>query len=315
MFASEIFAQLPDGRVERVSPVQGSYFQPCVHPEGKAAVFYGGESGVPRLLRVDLTTRALEALTPPRWSARHPVYSWDGSLLAFASDGGASPGAERIERMSAQGFPPAHLTSNLFVMHTDGHGLRRITHGPCQDQRPCFSPDGETLVFVSNRSGAMRLWSVPVRGHGEPRMLQQRGWGYRPWFSVDGEEIFFFSGTRDRHQVWRMPRGGGEAVPLENDDRGLTHGPFADPGGEHLLVHSNRDGAYRLYELPLDGSPMRLCQPPGFGVAAHATRARNGVVVFDAPRRPVLARYERRSRLAVALSATVVRAATAARRH
>ncbi|HEY1740416.1 MAG TPA: hypothetical protein VGI86_17010, partial [Acidimicrobiia bacterium] len=71
--------------------------------------------------------------------------------------------------------------------------------------------------------------------------------------------------------------------PLENDDRGNTHGPAMDPRGDRLIVHSDRDGRWGLYELPLDGSPMRPLWPPGHehDVCAHGTRGRNGVLTFD----------------------------------
>ncbi|MEJ7583968.1 MAG: hypothetical protein WKF43_07735 [Acidimicrobiales bacterium] len=48
-------------------------------------------------------------------------------------------------------------------------------------------------------------------------------------------------------------------------------------------MHSDRDGAWGLHELPLDGSPMRPLRPPGreHAICAHGTRARNGVLTFD----------------------------------
>lgn len=49
-------------------------------------------------------------------------------------------------------------------------------------------------------------------------------------------------------------------------------------------MHSNRDGLWRLWELPLDGSPTVRLDPPGFGdrPRGHATRSEDGVIVFDA---------------------------------
>jgi TolB protein len=131
----------------------------------------------------------------------------------------------------------------------------------------------------------MQLWSVPVDQSAAPRPLQSRGWGYRPWFSADGQSIFFFTDVGGRHQICRMPAEGGEPSPLSNDDRGNSHGPFTDPNGECLLMHSTRDfGRMRLWQLPLDGSPPTLIQPPGFTAGAHPTRSKNGIVAFDGSR-------------------------------
>ena len=39
---------------------------------------------------------------------------------------------------------------------------RQVTNNTAEDSHPALSPDGSTIVFVSNRSGAPRLWSVPA---------------------------------------------------------------------------------------------------------------------------------------------------------
>ena len=50
-------------------------------------------------------------------------------------------------------------------------------------------------------------------------------------------------------------------------------------------MHSTRDfGRMRLWQLPLDGSPPTLMQPPGFTGGAHATRSKNGIVASMARR-------------------------------
>jgi Tol biopolymer transport system component len=269
--------------VRQVSPARrGVFYQASIHPDGTHVVFFGNTSGVPRVWTTDLGNGAVRALTPADSGARHPVFSWDGSRIAFASDRASGQAPERIEQMKGDGQPPAGHVLHLFVMDADGRNLRQLTSGPYQDQRPAFSPDGRTLAFVSSRDGAMRLWSVPVDGSAAPRPLQAHGWGYRPWFSADGRWIFFFTEVGGRHQICRVPAGGGEPSPLGNDDRGDSHGPFADPDGTCLLMHSTRDfGRMHLWRLPLDGSSPALIQPPGFIGGAHATRSKNGIIAFD----------------------------------
>ena len=117
----------------------------------------------------------------------------------------------------------------------------------------------------------------------EPAPLLTDLRAYRPWWSVDGARIYCFTLGDDRHQLGSVPAAGGGWRPLANDDRGRTHGPYADPGGTHLLAHSTRDGAWGLYEFPLDGGEPRPLRPPGFDVALHPSRSRDGVVVFDTP--------------------------------
>ncbi len=37
---------------------------------------------------------------------------------------------------------------SLYVIGTDGSGLRRLTNGPADDAMPSWSPDGTRIVFV-----------------------------------------------------------------------------------------------------------------------------------------------------------------------
>jgi Tol biopolymer transport system component len=220
-----------------------------------------------------------QALTPSDSGARHGVWSWDGERIAFSSDR-ATPGAsQRVEEMSAQGQPES---GNIFVMAPDGGDVVQLTHGAHADQRPTFSPDGSTIVFVSDRDDRIGLWRVPADGTGLPQPLPYRGFGYRPWFDVDGVTLYFFTTDGDRHRLASVGLGDAAPVLLANDDKGWTHGPFADPNGEVLIVHSNRVHAtYRLFEVPLDGSAMRQIVIEGVDHPMHGTRSRDGVITFD----------------------------------
>ena len=42
-------------------------------------------------------------------------------------------------------------------------GLRRLTNDSYVEIDPTFTPDGESIVFASERSGQFELWRVPIR--------------------------------------------------------------------------------------------------------------------------------------------------------
>ena len=48
-FSADVYAWFPYGKVQRISPGDGIYYQACIHPEGTHAVFYGGASGPVRV--------------------------------------------------------------------------------------------------------------------------------------------------------------------------------------------------------------------------------------------------------------------------
>ena len=53
---------------------------------------------------------------------------------------------------------------DLWVVGTDGSGLRRLTTDPANDWNPRWSPDGKHLYFVSTRSGSSQVWRLRVDG-------------------------------------------------------------------------------------------------------------------------------------------------------
>jgi Tol biopolymer transport system component len=190
-----------------------------------------------------------------------------------------------LYQLGPDGGPPRDLILNLFIMDINGKNILQLTSGSYQDQRPCFSPDGKYIAFVSNRSAPYPdLWVIPSDSSSEPQSLLEKWWGYRPWYSNDGQLIYFFTDVNNRHQICQIPSEGGNFIPLKNDDQGRSHGPFVDPGGEVLLIHSTRGGNWGIWELPLDGSTPRSLHPPGFQYATHPTRSKNGIITFDVVR-------------------------------
>jgi len=280
-FKADIYAWHPSGPVRRISAGDGVYYQACIRPDGAMVTYAGAGSGPPRIWCAGTDgTVAPEPLTPAESGARHPVFSADGARIAFTSDRCSGAASQTVAEMNGGGAP---THGNIFVMGSDGAGVVQLTDGPYVDQRPCFTRDGSRVLFVSNRAGrGLTLWAAAVDGSGAVEPLPYRGPAYRPWFSIDGEWLFFFRDMDGRHQICRLRPADEQFEPLPNDDDGNSHGPFADPAGKTLLMHSTRGGGgYRLWELPLDGTPPTRLEVPGYERPTHGTRGRNGMVTFD----------------------------------
>jgi hypothetical protein len=283
-FEADVYWREPDGRVTTMSPGNGLYLMSSIHPSGTYAVCWGGPKGRPRLWFGD-GKGACDAMTDGSTSARYPAFSANGDFLVYCR---STHESETIERLRAHPavMPAEGALMSIVVRTTDGSWERELTDGRHLDQRPALSPDGSQVVFVSNRRAPYELWKVGTAS-GEPVRLLPGVRAYRPWWSVDGEHIFFFTLGKPRHRLHVIPAAGGEPKPLENDDRGDTHGPYADPDARTLIGHSTRGATpgsdrnrWSVYEFPLDGS-----EPRWLARGAHGTRARNGVMTYDV-RRP-----------------------------
>jgi dipeptidyl aminopeptidase/acylaminoacyl peptidase len=61
-------------------------------------------------------------------------------------------------------------STDLWLIGTDGTGLRQFTTHPDADSNPCWAPDGKSVYFISSRSGSSQLWQIPIDG-GEARQV------------------------------------------------------------------------------------------------------------------------------------------------
>ena len=50
--------------------------------------------------------------------------------------------------------------TSLWLVQTDGGGLRRLTTARASDDDPRWSPDGMTIFFLSTRSGTSQVWRI-----------------------------------------------------------------------------------------------------------------------------------------------------------
>jgi TolB protein len=176
-----------------------------------------------------------------------PAYSPNGRLIAF--EGQREPGA-------TQG-------SHIYLMRSDGSGVRVLTKGNFDDADPTFSPDAKKIVFERspvNHLRASHLFEISVSG-GEPTQLTTgTGHDTEAVFTPNGHSILFVS---ERHKaskedIYSMrPNGTGVKVLLGGERNELS--PDVSPDGREVLFTSSSDkgGATNLFLAPIDGKGRR----------------------------------------------------------
>jgi Tol biopolymer transport system component len=148
------------------------------------------------------------------------------------------------------------LLGDLYTLDVAGGRATAITHGLPFDSQPTYSPDGQWVAFISDRSGAENLWLIRPDGS-EPRQVS---FGdddtvlVSPAWSPDGKSVYVsrFSWSVDNYELWRYDLDGTETlvVPVKAAGQARSSGlgslgAVVSPDGQQLYL-SRRTGTSDL---------------------------------------------------------------------
>ncbi len=112
------------------------------------------------LLGVVALACATSAWAQPRPLTIHDLIAFDRVSDATVSpDGGLV--AFTVSSLDAEGL---RRTTDIWVVASDGTGLRRLTEDPAGDFSPTWGPQGRELFFLSTRGGSAQVWRVARDG-------------------------------------------------------------------------------------------------------------------------------------------------------
>jgi Tol biopolymer transport system component len=127
---------------------------PTFSPDGMRIAFTGLKGGLSDLYVIDVDGGRLQQLTNDKYADLHPAWSPDGRYIALATDRGADTDFEE-------------LVFGNFRIALYNVGRRDVEILPYQGEskniNPAWSPDGDAIAFVSDRSGVNNvfIYSLP----------------------------------------------------------------------------------------------------------------------------------------------------------
>lgn len=142
----------------------------------------------------------------------------------------------------------------------------RLTYDPAEHSQPALSPDGQTVVFISDWGDQPDVVSLSIGG-GQPINLTQTPSAQEdtPVFSPDGSAIAFASDRDGDWSIYLMDTDGTNVRPALSGDAGTDEvHPAFSPDGTALVFSSNRaDGNWDIYSAPIgSGAWTRLTTDP-----------------------------------------------------
>ena len=132
----------------------------------------------------------------------------------------------------------------LFIAARDGSGERPLLGTHDMDYDPVWSPDGQSIVFTSDREGSADLFRVKPDGSGLERLTESPAYDDQAAFSPDGRTLVFVT-TRagGTSNVWTLDIATRRATPLTSDASGNFR-PSWSPNGEWIAFSSSRGSTF-----------------------------------------------------------------------
>lgn len=220
---------------------------------------------------------------------RNPKWSWDGNRLVFErnheiwtanADGGNQQKvdgvpklglliADREPSLSPDGsliafFQPGDgPMGDIWVIPSSGGQPRQLTFDNHLGAGPVWTPDGDYIVFSSQRRGSKTLWKIHRLGGMPESVLHSPGEDTDPEISRDGAKLIYNS-TRNHWVLTLMDVASGQTHELRETITDMYF-PSLSPSGDKIAFFATVDeGDIHVFTIRTDGSePTQVTRGKG----------------------------------------------------
>ena len=172
-----------------------------------------------------------------------------------------------------------------------------IVQSSAGESHPRFSPDGRSMAFSSERSGAAEIWLADSDGENQ-RQLTHRSFyiaGYLRW-SPDAQSVTFHARLPNDPQIYVVRVGDGSVKQITHNKPGFM-GPSWSTDGKILYADALEDGKNRIYSMSASGDEPQFLsegssaiEAPGRKLLIYEKIDQKGIfgrsLVGNAPKNP-----------------------------
>jgi Tol biopolymer transport system component len=258
---AQIYTMNPDGSDPvRLTNEPYDNYSPAWSPDGRRIAYYlhlSWQSWALVVMNADGTgRRQITESAGCATCAMGPHWSPDGTRIGFSVEPNPRPTCE----MKA---------TELAVINADGAGCRRLTNNAANDLFYGWSPDGATILFVSNRDGLDQVYLMGEDGSSVRRLTDVGSTNNMPAWSPDGARIAFVSNRDGNDDIYVMDADGSNVIRITSDP---AHDwmPIWSADGTEILFASDRGGSQLdIYAVrPGDLAVRRLTTAGGYDYEA-----------------------------------------------
>jgi TolB protein len=146
---------------------------------------------------------------------------------------------------------------------------KKLTKSPAIDTTASYSPDGNSVVFISDRNGSQQIYIMNIENLSLTKISNGEGSYSKPMWSPDGKSIAFTKQKNGKFFIGTMNINGKAEKLLTSAY--LVEGARWSPSGRHL-IYSKKRSQYGLESIPrifiidiLTGHENEIQTPPNEG--------------------------------------------------
>ena len=224
-------------------------------PDGREIVFSSNRAGITRLWRISSHGGSSEPVSGAGDAAQSPTVASTGDRLAYLET--------RIDANIWRMAGPAWKGR--------GPASRRVVASSRNDQEGSLSLDGRKIVFASERTGNVEIWTSDSDGTNPVQLtsLKASDAGSPRW-SPDAKTIAFDARVGGRGGIFTVSAEGGAPTRITQDSAD-SNLPTWSRDGKWIYFSSNRTGRWQIWKVPAGG-----------GTATQVTR-NGGFVAEESP--------------------------------
>jgi Tol biopolymer transport system component len=168
---------------------------------------------------------------------------------------------------------------DIYIADLEGNISSQLTNSEGYDAEATISPKGDKIVFTSDRSGDLELWTMDIDGKNQKQITFGLGYDGGAFFSPDGKRIVFRASRPSEEleiKEYKELLAQGLVAPTSmeiytcdingNDLKQITHlgkanwAPFYHPKGKKILFSSNHHSTkgydFQLFLINEDGTGL-----------------------------------------------------------
>lgn len=205
----------------------------------------------------------------------------DGKHILYASTHTGADACPHTPDLRSGGkyLWPIFDTYDIFIADLKGNVTKQLTTTKGYDAEAVVSPKGDKILFTSDRSGDLELWTMNLDGSDQKQITFDLGYDGGAFFNADGSKIVFRASrpkTEAEIKEYRDYLAQGLVAPTNmeifvcNADGTNLHqvtnlgkanwAPYFHPSGKKIVFssnhHSKRGYDFQLYMINEDGTGL-----------------------------------------------------------